>query len=101
MIAHDRRTGWPNRRIIIRHARRRAGPVSAIFGVSLEHDLREETEAGPRRTTFCGNQPAYHSMANRRSVAALHRTYLHQRNQLEVKASDVNLRPNLLQTDKC
>src|SRR5208337_3467503 len=29
----------------------------------------------------CGNQPAYHSMINRRSVPALHRACLHQRQQ--------------------
>jgi hypothetical protein len=29
----------------------------------------------------CGNQPAYHSMINRRTVPALHRACLHQGNQ--------------------
>jgi hypothetical protein len=38
-------------------------------------------------------------MINRRSVAALHRACLHQQNQPEVKAPDVNLRPTLLKTD--
>jgi transposase len=33
----------------------------------------------------CGNQPAYHSMINRRSVPALHRACLHQHRQPETK----------------
>jgi hypothetical protein len=47
----------------------------------------------------CGNQSAYHSMINRRSVPALHRACLHQRNQPEVKAPNVDLRPSLLKKD--
>jgi hypothetical protein len=38
-------------------------------------------------------------MINRRSVPALHRACLHQQNQPEVEAPDVNLRPSLLKTD--
>ena len=33
----------------IRQARRRAGPVRAIFGPTLEPDFRFKTEAGPQR----------------------------------------------------
>jgi hypothetical protein len=38
-------------------------------------------------------------MINRRSVTALHRACLHQQSKPEVKAPDVNFRPNLLETD--
>jgi hypothetical protein len=48
---------------------------------------------------YCGNQPAYHSMINGRSVPALHRACLHQRNQSGGKEPGGILRPEPLKTD--
>ena len=63
-------------------------PVRATLDKSFETQIfAMKTEAGLRRTWSCGNQPAYHSMINRRSVPALHRACLHQRNQPEGKKS--------------
>src|SRR5208283_4663246 len=86
--------------MIIRHARRRAEPVRAILDYGLGTRLPQVDRGRPATHPWsCGNQPAYHSMINRRSVPALHRACLHQQNKPEVKAPDVNLRPSLLKTD--
>jgi len=47
----------------------------------------------------CGNQPAYHSMINRRSVPALHRACLHQRNRPVRKEPGGIWRPCPLKTE--
>jgi hypothetical protein len=41
-------------------------------------DIEKEAQARDAPWS-CGNQPAYHSMINRRSVPALHRACLHHR----------------------
>ena len=57
------------RRIIIRHARRRAEPVRAILDLSLSNATSVPRQRQARDEPWsCGNQPAYHSMINRRSV---------------------------------
>jgi hypothetical protein len=63
-------------------------PVRAILEIALELDFRTQDRGSP--ATHHGlavNQPAYHSMINRRSVPALHRACLHQRNQPDTKNS--------------
>ena len=72
-------------------------PVRAILEKTLGTRLRRRnawnaTSVKRRRQArdapwSCGNQPAYHSMINRRSVAALHRACLHRQHQPETENS--------------
>src|ERR1700739_181149 len=64
--------------------RDRSGPSSTRFWNTTSEGRQRQARDEP---WSCGNQPAYHSMINRRSVPALHRACLHQRNQPEGKKS--------------
>jgi hypothetical protein len=84
----------------IQHARRGAGPVRAIleaaFGARPPPSRQRQARDAP---WSCGNQPAHHSMIDRRSVPALHRACLHQRNQPGGKEPGGFLCPDSLKTD--
>ena len=65
----------------------------------LERDFRMRQRQARDAPWSCGNQPAYHSMINRRSVPALHRACLHQTTATGNKTPGGILRPEPLKTD--
>jgi len=68
--------------------------------IGLEHGLPRSRQRQARDASWsCGNQPAYHSMINRRSVAALHRACLHRNINRKQPTPDANLCASLLKTD--
>ncbi len=76
------------------------GSVRAILDKTLGTQTSAKRQRQARDAPWsCGNQPAYHSMINRRLVPALHRACLHQRDQPGRKEPGGIWRPCPLKTD--